>query len=222
MKKLHSHGFTLTEVLITLVVTSIVMTVLLALVMNGIVNYGRAEARASLQAEVQTALDIVSTDIRLSGSVDQNNRWPDGHAPDAPADLFSWESNNHQVILATAAEDSQRNILFADPAQYISHKNNTIYFVRDGVLFKRVLASDADGNSALTSCPADQSNPECPADKAMLHNVTDFQVRYFDSEDNQVAAPNARSVEIELAATIKKYGHDIKINHIARTVFRND
>lgn len=222
MKRLRVDGFTLTEVLITLVVTSIVMTVLLALVMNGIVNYGRTEARASLQAEVQTALNIIGTDIRLSGSVDQNNRWPDENAPDAPADLFSWESNNQQVILATAAEDSDNNVLFADPAQYISHKNNTIYFVRDGVLYKRVLASDVTDNSALTSCPQDKANDDCPADQAMLQDVTGFSVRYFDSEDNEVPAANARSVEVNLQSTVQKYGHDITVGHLTRTVFRND
>lgn len=220
MKK-SQDGFTLAEVMVALVVASIVIGVLMNFAVNNIVNFALAQARSDSIGQTQNALDIVSNDIRLSASADEQNRWPDTFAPQAPSNEFSWHSNSDTLVLATVAEDEDRTILFADPAHYISHKNNSIYFVQDGTLFKRVLAAPEADNRARTSCPRTESDESCPADRALVDGVTVFTVRYYDAENNQVAPANARSVEIELTVATRKYGRDVSITRTIRTVFRN-
>lgn len=221
MKRIDNRGFTLTELVITLTVTSIVILILMNVAVTSIVNYTVAAARADLLSETQLALDIVNNDIRLSASADEQNRWGDAFAPAAPTDQFSWQSTHNTLVLATVVEDDSGSILFADPAHYISHKNNVIYFLQDGTLYKRVLAADVPGNRAVTSCPSASAGPTCPADRAVLNNMNALTIRYYDGENNQVAPDNARSVELEITVTARKYGRDISVSHTTRTVFRN-
>ena len=220
MKK-YQAGFTLPEVVVSLVVASLVIGVLMNFAVNNIINYTLAEARADIVGQTQQALDIVSNDIRLSASADEHNRWPDVHAPDAPTNEYSWPSNDSILVLATVAEDDERNILFADSAQYISHKNNSVYFIQDGTLYKRVLAAPVADNRAITSCPRGDADEECPPDRELIKGVTSFAVRYYDASNVQVAPEDARSVELELTVVARKYGRDVSITRTIRTVFRN-
>src|SRR5690606_16484329 len=98
-----------------------------------------------------------------------------------PDNSLSWAASENTLILATAAQDSQGDILFSDPAEYISHKNNVIYFLQDDILYRRTLRAPVDDNVAATTCPADAATPTCPADKIMLNTKVDkFIVRYID------------------------------------------
>jgi hypothetical protein len=124
--------------------------------------------------------------------------------------------------LATAAEDNNRNILFDDPAEYISHKNNVIYFLSNDSLYKRVLAAPVAGNSEETTCPEAQASPSCPADKVMLRNISSFDVKYLDGADNEVAPSSARSVEVTIGRYTEEYSRPVSVSYTTRMVFRND
>lgn len=214
-------GFTLPEVMVSLVVASLVIGVLMNFAVNNIINYTVAHARTDIVGQTQQALDIIGNDIRLSATADEQNRWPDEFAPNSPADEFSWESSDSTLVLATVAEDENRDIIFADPAHYISHKNNSIYFVRDGTLFKRILAAPEVDNRAVTSCPRAEAEESCPADRELVQGVTSFAVKYYDASNALVTPENARSVELELTVLARKYGRDVSITRTIRTVFRN-
>jgi prepilin-type N-terminal cleavage/methylation domain-containing protein len=123
----NSRGFTLVETIIALAVTSMLMFIIINFMTNSIVQYAVVNARADLLNEAQAALDIMADDTRLSGNADANNRIPDVYAPLAPTDELSWASDNDTLVLATAVEDINGNIVFADPALYISEKNNYVY-----------------------------------------------------------------------------------------------
>ncbi len=212
-------GFTIIE----LVVVTAIMGIIIVLLMNFMANSLRANARFNAQAallqEVQLTLDKISREIRLSSTADEHNRWPDAYAPNE--DDYSWESNDSTLVLATAALDSSNNIIFADPLHYISSKNNNIYFVNNNTLYNRVLADPVEGNTAKTSCPP---NPQdtCPDDRELIHNVTQFSIKYFDNQGDEVEPPNARSVEVALTVKTTKYNQDIQASFKTRTVFRNE
>lgn len=216
------RGFTLVETIIALSVTTILILVIINFMTNSIVEYARAGARAELLNEAQIALDIATNDTRLSGNADQNNRIPDANAPGAPSNEFSWTSDSDTLILATAAEDSNRDIIFADPALYISEKNNNVYFLNNGTLYKRTLASDVDGNTAKTTCPAALATQSCPADKPLLTNVSEFIVRYYNDQNQEVSPANARSIEVYVKLEKTEYGQPVSIDYTTRMVFRND
>lgn len=215
-------GFTLIEVLVAMTVSAILIGIIIAFMLNSLTRYGVAGARAELLNEAQIALDITTNDIRLSANADKNNRWDDDNAPDAPDNKLSWQSDAHTLVLATAAQDASGNIIFSDPAKYISQKNNSIYFVRDGNLYKRVLAAPVAGNTARTTCPEAVASTTCPADKKLLGNVDTFTVRYYNDQNQEVNADEARSVELYVKLRVQRYPESVVAEYTTRMVFRND
>lgn len=216
----NTAGYTLIELVIALSVISILSLVVLNFFGNGLVQNAIITARANLLGEAHIALDKINNDIRLSASTDESNRWEDNNAPGG--DIFGWASSDDTVVLATAAEDQNENIIFEDASQYISWKNNNIYFVSNGTLYKRVLAAPVAGNKAVTTCPAAAATASCPKDRELLHDIESLTIRYLDGDNVEVTPVNARSVEISVALKAKALGRDVTAEYTTRTVFRND
>lgn len=217
----NNKGFTLVETAIALVVASVLIGIIISFMTNSIVQYSVVNARSDLLNEAQIAFDIIGKDIRLSGNADQNNRWPDDNAPGAPDD-YSWSSDQDTLVLATAAEDNSGAIIFADPSLYITEKNNNVYFIQNGSLFKRTLAAPATDNSEISTCPANLASSLCPADKELLKNVTSFSVSYFNEQNQEVTPTEARSIELTVGLAKNQYNQPVTANYTTRMVFRND
>lgn len=215
-----SPGFTIVEVIVAATITGILIVLIMTFLVNAMVTNTVDSARADLLREVQLTLDTVGRDIRLSSNADENNRWEDENAPD-PSDELSWESSDETLVLATAAFDDNNEILFSDPLHYVSNKNNNIFFVSDGVLYKRVLADPVEGNSATTTCPPNPSD-DCSDDRILATDVNEFFVRYFNNQNEEVAPTDARSIELTLTVHKEKYGRDVEATFSTRTVFRNE
>lgn len=214
-----NKGFTLVETMVTLTVVGILLTVIANFSITTLSQSSAESARADLLSESQITLDRIINDIRLSSAADQNNRWADANNANGS---LAWESNGNTIVLATAVVDSANEIIFADPAQYISEKNNVIYFVSGGVLYKRVLASPVAGNAAQTTCPSATASASCPSDRALLRNVTGFSIKYLNGDEIEVVPPNARSIELTIQTAVSKFKQDITSNYTTRAVFRND
>lgn len=220
--KLNQRGFTLVEALVSLIVTTIVVLVITNFVLTNTEQSAFSTSRDTLIKETEQSLDLAANDVRLSANADQNNRWPDANSPGGSGNQFGWQSNGSTLVLATAAQDSSGNILFSDPKHYITAKNNVVYFVQDGTLYKRVIADPVAGNSALTTCPPAQASKSCPADKELLHDVTAFNVTYLDGQNQSVSPTDARSVELHVTVTKHAFGQPISADYTTRMVFRND
>lgn len=220
-QQLGAKGFTIVEGLIGITVT----VVLLMILMNFMANYFRQNTigvtRANLLADSQQTLDTIGEYIRLSASADQNNRWPDPHAPTA-ADELSWQSDGTTLILATAVEDQAGHIVFADASQYISEKNNNIFFVQNGKLYQRVLAAPVTDNNVRTSCPAEAASEDCPSDRVLAEHVESLSIRYFSGIDQEVSPTQARSIELRLTLAKQQFNQTITATYTTRMVFRND
>lgn len=222
MKTMKQAGFTIVEIITAVTVTSILLMVIMNFMADGLINYAVIQARRDTLNQAQIALDKIADETRLSASADENNRWEDENAPNAPENLLSWQSSINTLILASAAQNQQNEILFADPALYITEKNNSIYFVDAGTLYKRTLASPVEGNKATTSCPPSASTNTCPADEALISNVANFVVRYINGAGEEVTPPNARAIELEVDIAKQQYGREITADYKTRMVFRND
>ncbi len=214
------QGFTVLEMLVAATVAGMIIVLMMTFMANSLATNARDTARADMLREVQLTLDNVGREIRLSANADERNRWEDDNAPDS-SNPYSWESNDNTLILATAALDSNKDVIFADPLHYISSKNNNIYFVRNATLYKRVLADPIDGNTATTTCPPNP-NDDCPDDRALIHDVKNFSVRYFDNQDNEVDPSLAQSIELTIEVEKIKYNQTINASFTTRTVFRNE
>lgn len=211
------RGFTLLELIIASAVTGILIIVIMSFMTNQIVENAMLNARSAMLREAQIALDIVNSDIRHAASVDDVNRWADAHAPGA--DEYGWEPGEEVLILATPAKDAESGFLYDDPFAYITHKNNLIYFLHEGTLYRRTLAADIENNSARTSCP--NATNGCTPDMELINDVSDFTVRYFDANDEEVVPDEARSVAVTIRIERIVYGRDVTAEYTVRSVFRN-
>jgi prepilin-type N-terminal cleavage/methylation domain-containing protein len=214
---LNSNGFTLVETVVAITVVGIVLGIIAIFSVSSLQQSSVETARATLLGESQIAMDRMISDIRLSAGADLNNRWPDDNNSGGD---FAWQSNASNLVLATAVLDTDNEIVFADPAQYISEKNNVIYFVSNGVLYKRILAAPVADNASKTTCPT--ATATCPVDRAMLHNVTGFTVKYLNGDGQEVTPTEARSVELDITTSTSKFSQNIDSDYTTRAVFRND
>lgn len=214
---LNNKGFTLVETVVAITVVGVVLGVVSIFSISSLQQSSVETARANLLGESQIAMDRIISDVRLSAGADLNNRWPDDNNSGGD---FAWQSNNNTLVLATAVVDNNNEIVFADPAQYISEKNNVIYFVHDGILYKRILAAPTIDNSSETTCPT--GTADCPTDRPMLHNVTGFAIKYLNGDGQEVAPADARSVEVNIRTSTNKFSQNIDSDYTTRAVFRND
>jgi len=221
MKKLGSRGFTLVELLVATALTGILIIVVMSFMVNSFVQTTVDSARSDLLRESQQALDDIGRNVRLSSSALTSNSIDDPYAPEQ-GQPRSWDSSDSTVILATAATDSDGSIIFSDPLNYISEKNNVIYFLRDGTLYRRTLAADVEDNRATSTCPASADESCKSRDSVLVNNVASFRVTYHDNLDQIVTPESARSVRMEIQLKDKKFGQNLESRYVSRVVFRNE
>jgi len=220
-KKVDQRGFTIVELLIAITVSVILSGVILGFMAGEIDQSTVATAKAALLSQAEVGLSRVNTDVRLSSNADGQNRWPDSYAP-ISGNAYSWASNGSTLILATAAQGPNYSILWQDASEYIPYKNNLIYFVQNGTLYKRTLAAPESGNVVKTSCPAQHASSSCPADEIILNNVSSFTVTYLDGNGNSVTPSSARSIVLQISLSEKSFGQTINKSYTTQMVFRDD
>lgn len=213
------RGFTLVEMLITITLVSALSLIMANFIANWMQIANLAQARATLLTNAQNALDNISNDIRLSGSADLNNRWPDVNAP---GNQFGWQSDSDTLVLAKIATDSQKSVIFSDPAQYVTEKDNAVYYVSGQKLYRRIIASDDPNTAAITTCPPLSATASCPADSKIGEDVTAFSVTYYDADDQVVAPDHARAVQLSITISQEKGGEQVDATYATRMVFRNE
>lgn len=218
--RLGRRGFTLVEMLITITLVSLLSLMIANFIADWLQTANLAQARAALLSNAQEALDNVSTDIRLSGGVDQNNRWPDANAPGG--NQFGWQSSATVLVLAKVATTAQKQVIFSDPVQYVTEKDNVVYYVSDKKLYRRIIASDNPNTAAITTCPPASATPSCPADGKVAQDVTAFTIAYYNADDQVVATDEARAVQLSITVSQTKGGEEISATYTTRMVFRNE
>lgn len=219
MKKMNTQGVSMVELILTISIVSIMSIVVMNFMVNWLQQNAISETRSALLADAQNAIDQMGDAIRLSSAADQNNRWPDENAP---GNQFGWESDADTLVLASAVENQAGEIVFSDPSNYTSEKNNQIYYLQSGVLYRRVLAAPVDGNKLVTTCPANLASSSCPADRVLAKNVQSFNVKYFSGENQEVSPTDARSIELSLTLQKNQFSQLIQSVYKTRMVFRND
>lgn len=220
--KLDSQGLTLIELLVTCTLISIISILMVSFLGDWTAQHAVSQTRTELLTNAQNSLDRITDVVRLSAAADTNNRIEDTYAPGAPGNLFSWASDADTIVLASAVEDASGSIVFSDPLSYTSQKNNHIFFVSNGRLYQRILASEDEGNILKTSCPESASSTECPADRMLAENVQSFVVKYYNGDNQEVTPTDARSVEVSITLQKQTYKQTVNESYNTRMVFRND
>lgn len=221
LRRLNQTGLTIVELLVALVLTTAISGLIIGFSVDKIQQSTTQTIQNDLLSNAETGLNRVANDIRLATSADNNNRWADPYAPSAPANELSWQSDSDTIVLALAAENSSHNVIFDDAHDYISAKNNVIYYLSGGTLWRRTLAAPNAGNIAVTTCPPNAANSSCPSDRDILDNVSSFSIQYYNS-DGSVAATPTDAHSVSLSVTLLKHRYqDITAKYTTRMVFRN-
>ncbi len=218
---LDAAGLTLVELLVALILTTAISTLIVNFAIDKLQQSTLQTLQFDLLTNAETGLNRVANDVRLATSADENNRWDDNYAPAAPTDTLSWTSDSDTLVLAVAAQDISRNIIFNDAHDYVSAKNNVVYYLQNGTLYRRVLAAPNSNNAAKTTCPSASATSSCPADAAVLENVSSFTVHYYGSDGSTVVPTSAHSVQLDVTLLKHQYGRDIRADYKTRMVFRN-
>lgn len=192
-------GYTLVELLLVMIILGIISVTLANFIATWLQASSLAQAHTNLLTNAELSLDTIATDIKLSGSADQNNRWADANGPGG--NQFGWSSGSQVLVLAKAAIDNGGNIIFSDPAKYITQKDNEIYYLAGTTLYRRTLASDSADDAAETTCPVDMATDSCPADEVVTTGVSSLSFTYYDSNENSVGPTSARSVQMSITLT---------------------
>lgn len=100
-KKRHNGGFTLTEILVSVVIAAIIMSGLMTLMVELLTSDARETARTETQREIQMALEYISADIREAVFVYDGNCL-DGETDACEGGLFNSINvpNNSVPVLA--------------------------------------------------------------------------------------------------------------------------
>jgi len=212
-------GFTLIELLVVMIVMSILSLALANFITDWLQASSTAQTRTNLLINAEYGLDAVTTDIRLSGNADQNNRWAD---PNAPGGQFGWQSNSQTLVLAEIATDKNNNVIFSDDDEYIPQKDNQIYYLSGSTLYRRTITSDSSNDAAVTTCPPAIATSSCPADKTVATGVTSWSVSYYDANESLVAPTSARSIQVSITLSAPLDSQTISASYSTRMVFRND
>lgn len=221
MKRLNIRGFTLIELMVAIAVTGLLTVIIMSFMVNTVAESAQESAREDLLTQAQTALDTASNDILQSADADTVNRYADPNGPSG--NQFGWHSSGTTLVLATAVTTAQNTIIFDDPLHYITAKNNLIYYVSNGTLYRRILADSITGNRLVTSCPVGASSSTCPPDATLATGVSSFAVTYYDNNGALTSDPStARGVQLAITMTRVKYNKTISVSYAQRTVFRNE
>lgn len=220
MKMDHNDsGFTLIEMLIVLLVMSVLSLALANFIASWLQTQGLVQTRTSMLSDAESGLDKVSTDIKLSGSVDQTNRWPDPNGPGG--NQYGWSSGSQTLVLAVVAKNSSGNPIFTDANDYITLKDDEVYYLSGTTLYRRTISSGVSGDTAITTCPPSSATPSCPADMTVATGVTNWSVSYYDANNNSVSPADARSVQLSITLSTPYDGQNVSASYTTRMVFRN-
>lgn len=218
--KLDERGVTLVELMVVISIASIV---LVAVTSISIYIYGdtlRGSIRARLGGESQNILRSVTEELRQSSSIKTTNANPD---PNAPGGVWTTSNENLILIIATPALDANNNFIMNTQTGY-PYQNEIVYFVNDGVLYKRYIAhQNATGNRLKTSCPKISSTPSCPADIEMTNHFKAMSFVFYD-QNNDVTndIPVARSILLNIDLERQVYGQPVTFNNSIRITIRNN
>lgn len=204
MKLDNQDGFTISELMIVVVITAI-FTMILGIVTISYWRYGYIlESDLSTISTRQNASDNLRSSIGTSSGLIIQNGTQDDHVLNADPDQAS--GKYWLPIHAIPGNKSAGGTGSYTPVVYYRRfsVNATGSYIMNGTqpyedeyvlyldgskktLMQRLLASPgASGNKFKTSCPPSLATSACPADKIIAENVSSIDLRYFSRTGNLI------------------------------------
>lgn len=255
LKRHGSQGFTLVEMLVVAPIVIIVITGLVAAMVAMVGDALTANNRAAVAYDTQDALERIEQDVRTAINFKGTFNYlsaPQGR--DESTGAFSFNANKDLILTQQATTgspyDSSRALVYyadqpAGCSEDLSINNvletRTIYFLKDGSLWRRSVVDAWNQNSvtnADTVCTAPWQRDSCPvgstmgaapaatcntADEELLQNVTEFTPTFYTKGTTTTSNPLlASSVSIKITASKSVGGETITQTSTIRAARRND
>lgn len=220
------RGFTIVELLVVITVMSILTAILFGSLDDLLTSNYRTVGTTTQVGDTRTALRQVQTDLMESDGFLKTPSVADATGPPTGTWLFSGLDSTHRYLIAStyatthSSDDPNRSLVYVANAlgvcdsvvtQNTPLKNNLIYYVKDGVLYRRTIVASASmaprcGGTApyqkQTCAPGGPTNARCQGtDAVVLRNVTKFEIDYYATPEantpiNVYTDPNLFSTSI--------------------------
>lgn len=198
-----NQGFTVPELIIAMVISSIILIGIMVLLV-GLTRNSVSTVKAVNQIRsTQTALNTVKQDLAYTRNYLVYPSLTDVDEAASPRTDHKWkhvgqDTDHRMLILSMAAttkptQDDTRSVVYKQSGKCPIGKapvfNNVIYYVKNGNLYRRVLAATSDVGdpwcvgqtvSQQTTCTTPGTPPACTSkDTIIMSNVSSFNVDYY-------------------------------------------
>jgi hypothetical protein len=232
-QRLNSHGFTLVEILVIAPIVILAVGAFVGVMVNMTAEVLKTQTENSMVQSTQDALNTIEQDVKLSGNFLAANElvaytpqgYNDGQGPindNSNADSFAnvyptGNAKGKMLILRSFTTDknpldnTRQPIYTNQPTLSCAQKTtnklftaNTVYFVKNNTLWKRVVVQQGAGRPDLCldvgqtvwqqpSCSSTVSKGTyCKVnDTRLAENVSDFTIDYFVTPSDTVPIADA-------------------------------
>jgi prepilin-type N-terminal cleavage/methylation domain-containing protein len=202
-----NRGFTLVELMVTMSVGSILVVAAVALYLVVLSQVPLMQARNTLTTNIQSALNRINDDVRQSSNIALYNQVADPNAPTAKTgyenvpgptpdtdDKNFWRMGESRLLLNQTPVKTNGDPIYDNPQYAVGSKNTIIYYVRDGALYRRVIAAAYGTNSITTAaCTPRVAVGGCiDKDIKVISNLkaslgdAAFKITYYDKNGNTI------------------------------------
>ncbi len=217
-------GFTIVELLVVITVLGVLSTLLFGALSDVYESNIKSVGKTIQTGDTHGSLYVIERDVVSAERFLTTNSIPDPSATiwryggNEPAD-----PENQVLIIATFATtqslvgdaDANRSLVYSGPSCDQALKNNLIYFVKDGNLYRRTIVNTITpcagaGIAQKQSCTGGNGAAYCEgSDALLLSGVSSFKIDYYmDSVSSapistQYTPPGQAVVESAAMKTIK-------------------
>ncbi len=200
-------GFTTVELIVAIFISSLLILSIVAFIVALTKQYSISVARNILTTELSSTVNRIDSDVRASDSVLATS-------PVDPAGPLSsgkkWSTNTSTskdtIVLTTIARTTS-----GDPVNnvYPGLADIIVYYVRNGSLYRRLVAANESDNRYSTLLCATTSDGGCSADEKLLDNVTEFNVTFYGTSGLTSSPSQAKNLNFTIKAETTEAGQPI-------------
>lgn len=224
------NGFTIAEIIVAIALSAIVLASAIGVYTTLLLQTPAAKERNELSSNLQNALERINDDVRKSSNVSLYNTVADVNAPSTKSGFYStvpgpdpdtnpqhnWRIGDQRIILSQTPVTSSGEAIYDNAAYGVGAKNIVIYYIRDGNLYRRLIAAPYATNALTTAtCGVSVSGVEggCPSNDTLIlegikwnddQDKYDFDLVYYDRNGNIIrkntGTPESPVYELDLAA----------------------
>lgn len=188
-----NSGFTVAELIVTMVVSSILVVSVVSAMSYFLTNTAVTDARNKTHGELQSGLQRIASYIRSADNVLLYNLSPDVNAPssrqgealnvpgpdaDTEADdqdddyRYYWRSTAKQLVMAQPSRDSSGNPIYTDPANldFSGPRDSTVLYVKGNAMYMRVIRTSQSASQTQT-CAGTSQIGGCETDIKLVSDI---------------------------------------------------